>query len=319
MKQLCLVSLAVVSLLASSCGNKPYAEGKTIVSVNGEKITEGDLNFLSSLNPNIARQLATPFGKKQIIENLVEQEMLYQASKKQGLDDDPQVEAKIGLYRKVILAQAFVEASATETAKKYYDAHPKEFEKLRLAHIMVRFATPDEIKEARKAKVKNPNLVTRTEKDALNLANKIYEEIKGGKDFITVAKEKSEDLRTKESGGDLGQVAKEEPRLTRVGFQPVLEKAFEMKVGEIQGPIKTTHGYHLITVTEPTEQIAFEEAKNQLLFKTKTDARAGVLAELKEKFKVKYSEGFEPETEPHVHPEGETHLEGEHSHDEKAK
>lgn len=299
--------LFLFSLALVACSGDPYSSGKTLVEINGTKITEGYLDFLSNINPNIARQLSTPFGKKQILDNLVEQEILYQAAKKEGIDHDSAVKAKMDLYQKVILAQAFVEGSTLKMAKEDYDKNPKEFEKLKLSHLMINFGTPEEMRAARQQKQKNDQvMVPHTEKEALRLANQCLDWIqKEGKNFVTVAMERSEDLRTKESGGDLGRVSKNEPRLERIGYQPLLEKAFTMKIGEIAGPIKTTKGYHLITVTAPLEVIPFEEAKSQLLFRKKRDVRETVIAQLKEKAKVKYSEEYKAEEKPATAPSTE--------------
>ena len=282
-------------LFFTSCGSS-VSGGKTLVTINDKKITEGDLNFLSTLNPNIAAQLATPFGKKQILDNLVEQELLYQSAKKAGLERDPKVEAKIDLYKKVILAQSFVENSLDKEALKYYDEHKTDFNQLKLSEMLIRYATPEELRAARK--VKNPNIAKHTEQEALALANQIYDKLKAGGDFAKLAKDYSEDPSTKDQGGSLGFVSKEDPKMTRRGYQPLLEKAFEMKVGEFAGPIKTADGYHLITLTAPAEQAPFEEVKNQILFKMRGDARGKILATLKEKNKVVYAEGLQPAEEP---------------------
>lgn len=302
-----ILSLGFCLLLLASCNSNPYAGGKTLVSINGKKITDGDLEFLSVINPNIARQISTPFGKKQIVDNLVDQELLYQIAKKEGLDHDPKVKAKIDLYKKVILAQAYIEEVTSKEAKKYYDANSKEFEKLKLSHILIRFGTPKEINEARRQKKKNPDIIIpHPEKEALDLASKVYDQLKNGDNFAKLAKKYSEDIRTKENGGDLGPIAKNEPMLSRVGFQPLLEKAFEMKVGEVGGPMKTTIGYHLFTVTSPLEVIPFEEAENRLVLKSKKDARTKILTQLKEKNKIQYApELMIQQTPPHLDPQPE--------------
>lgn len=306
--------LVLLAAVLAACSKNSYNAGKTLVEVNGKKITEGYLQFLSDINPNFARQLSSPFGQQQILNSLIEQELLYQASEKEGIDHDPTVKAKIDLYRKVILAQAYVESVAAKEAKKYYDEHQKEFEKLKLSHIMVAYASPEEIKAAKKVRRKGASL--RAEPEALKAANEIYDRIQKGAKFDEQAKKFSDDIATKELGGDLGGVSKEDPKLTRRGFAPLIEKAFTMKVGEIAGPVKTTAGYHIITVTQPAEQAAFDEVKGFLLFKTRGDMREKVLAQLKEKNKVVYAEGFQPppatpDSAPHLHPEGET---GEHPH-----
>ncbi|MDZ4225121.1 MAG: peptidylprolyl isomerase, partial [bacterium] len=251
--------------------------------------------------------LATPFGQKQILDNLVEQEILYQAAKKEGLDHNKVVQAKIDLYKKVIMAQAFVENGMEKQAKEYYNTHQKEFEKLRLSDIVIRYASPEEIRAAKKAK--NANAPKHTEQEALKLANEVYDKIKGGETFADAAKQYSEDPQGKETGGDLGFVSKEDPKMTRRGLSPLLEKAFSMKVGEVAGPIKTANGYHIITVTQPAEQAPFEDVKMQVLFKIRGDAKGKILANLKEKSKVVYAEELKPQEAPapqeHDHPHGE--------------
>ena len=295
------LSLFFVVTIFTACGGSSVSKGKTLVDVNGRKITEGDLEFLGTLNPNIAAQLSTPFGKKQILDNLVEQEILYQAAKKEGLDHNRDVQAKIDLYKKVIMAQSFVETSMEKEAKEYYDKNQKEFEKLRLSDIVIRYATPEEMKAAKKAG--NPNAPKHSEQEALKLANQVYDKIKGGENFADAAKQFSEDPQTKESGGDLGFVSKEDPKITRRGLSPLLEKAFAMKVSELAGPIKTADGYHIITVTAPAEQAPFEEVKMQIAFKIRGDAKNKILATLKEKSKIVFAEGLQSETSPHVDPQ----------------
>lgn len=292
-----LFGLSVPFLLVlSACSGSHIASGKTLVDVNGEKITEGHLQFLTSLNPQIARQVASPFGKKQLLDNLAEQELLYQAAKKEGLHRDADVQAKIDLYKKVILAQAFLETQGEKEAKKYYDEHKEEFEQLGLAHIMIRYASPEEMKGAKKGKNQNKKL--RTEGEALKLANQIYARLQKQEKFEALAKELSEDELSKEQGGSFGPISKNDPRLMRRGFQPLLEKGVTLKVGEFAGPIKTASGYHLIAVTNPLEMAPFEEVKAQLAFKQRGEIRNKVLAGLKEKGKVTYTEGLEPKEAP---------------------
>ena len=288
--------LAVLSVIyMTGCGGSKIASGKTLIDVNGEKITEGHLQFLASLNPNLAHQLSSPFGKKQLLDNLVEQELLYQAAKKEGLERDPGTEAKIDLYRKVILAQAFIDAQGEKEAQKYYNEHKDEFEQFGLAHIMIPFATPEETKAAQKAK--KPSQKMRTEQEALKLANQIYDRLKKGEKFEALAKQFSEDEMSKEQGGAFGPVAKNDQRLIRRGFQPLLEKGLTLKVGEMAGPIKTTSGYHIVTVTSPLEMAPFAEVKDQLLFRQRGEIRNKLLTDLKTKGKIVYAEELQPKNE----------------------
>jgi peptidyl-prolyl cis-trans isomerase D len=89
-------------------------------------------------------------------------------------------------------------------------------------------------------------LVSQMGDDEANLAeaNRIYQELKNGADFAQTAQEYSKDPGSAQNGGDLGWFGK--------GMMvPEFEEAcFSAKVGEIQKPIKTTFGYHIILVTD---------------------------------------------------------------------
>lgn len=282
-----LLIIATCALIAA-CGNtKP---GKELITINGKTITEGDLQFLGGINPRIKSQLSNPAGRKQIVDNIVEQELFYQAAVKKGLDRDAAVKEKADLYRRVIIAQSYVEKQLEDDAKKYYDDHKAEFEKLRMSQILVKTksATPTVI-SPKGAKVPTAS-DGHSDADALALANKIEERLKNKEDFATVAKEVSEDPITKANGGDLGEVSKTEQRLVRRGYEPLLEKAFSMKVGDVSAPIKTEDGYHIIVVTRGIEVEPFDSAKQGVMFKQQGDIRNKLLADLKKQAKITYAD-----------------------------
>lgn len=282
MKKGMLVLIIAGLALAAACGGTP--SGKVLVDINGTKITEGDLKFLGEINPRIQSQIDNPAGQKRILENLVEQELLYDEAVKEGINRDPKVKAKVDLYRRVIIAQSLIEAETDKAAKKYYDEHQDEFKKLKLSHLMVKFATPDEIKKAKKGE----KLLT--EEQALKKAEEIKARLDKGEAFAKVAEEASDDAATKSRGGDLGLVSKDDKRLEGRGFAPLIAKAMEMKVGEVGGPIKTDKGYHLITVTRGLELEPFDEAKQAILFKVRGDVRNDLLARLKKDSKIVFPE-----------------------------
>ena len=73
----------------------------------------------------------------------------------------------------------------------------------------------------------------------------LIDEIKGGADFAAVAKEHSS-CPSSRDGGSLGTFG-------RGQMVPEFDTAcFEGNVGEVQGPIKTQFGYHVVEVTERT-------------------------------------------------------------------
>ena len=287
MKKIITASIAVLLavFMFTACGK---SKGKVLVEINGDDITEGDLQLIGDANPRIKAQLSSPMGQKQILDNLVEQELFYQEAIKRGLNRDAGVKARIDFYRKIIIAQALLDNEAELEAKKYYDSKPEEFKKIKLSDIVINFGTPEADKAAPKGK--EPKAKGRTEEEALKLANEIKAKLDAGEDFSKLASEFSEDPATKARGGDMGLVAKGDPRVERMGLTPVIDKAYEIKVGEIAGPIKTQKGYYIITVTKGAEVEPFESAKSTIMAKSRGEIRTQLLEKFKKESKIVYPE-----------------------------
>jgi peptidyl-prolyl cis-trans isomerase D len=87
-------------------------------------------------------------------------------------------------------------------------------------------------------------------------------EVKAGKDFAQVAKEKSEDTSTKIQGGDLGFVAR--------GGSPygatLEEQALKLKPGEASAVFKDRAGFHILKAEERREESVkpLDEVKKQI-------------------------------------------------------
>jgi len=88
-------------------------------------------------------------------------------------------------------------------------------------------------------------LINGEEDDAKNLAlaNAIYDNLIAGADFETIARENSKDPGSASRGGDLGWFGK------GVMIKEFENAVFNGKIGEIQKPVKTSFGYHIIKVT----------------------------------------------------------------------
>ena len=79
--------------------------------------------------------------------------------------------------------------------------------------------------------------------DSESKCQTLIDEIKGGADFAAVAKEHSS-CPSSRDGGSLGTFG-------RGQMVPEFDTAcFDGTVGEVQGPIKTQFGYHVVEVTE---------------------------------------------------------------------
>ncbi|KAB2907667.1 MAG: peptidylprolyl isomerase [Ignavibacteriales bacterium] len=110
-------------------------------------------------------------------------------------------------------------------------------------------------------------LLEKTGDDAADLeaATKLYNDLKGGKNFEQTAKAVSKDPGSAANGGDLGWFPK--GRMVK----PFEDACFNGPVGEVQPPVKTEYGYHIIKVTNrSSEKFVIEKIVKKLTFSPQT-------------------------------------------------
>lgn len=76
----------------------------------------------------------------------------------------------------------------------------------------------------------------------------IEKRLQGGEDFATVAKQVSDDVTTKEAGGDVGELP-----LDNQDSNGLIAAAKGMSVGQLSAPIQGTDGYYIIKLTARTD------------------------------------------------------------------
>ncbi|MFP5262705.1 MAG: SurA N-terminal domain-containing protein [Blastocatellia bacterium] len=128
-----------------------------------------------------------------------------------------------------------------------------------------------------------------TEEEVRNKAQEIANRARGGEDkqaedFAKLAREVSEDPKSKASGGDIGWVKRDDKRDT----DDPLNTAFNLRQGEVSQPVRKGDKYYVLKVTD-RKVSTFEEAKPQLLKaarerKSYTEA-VSIAKEAQDKFK----------------------------------
>lgn len=111
---------------------------------------------------------------------------------------------------------------------------------------------------------------------AEKLAGEIHDRIVKGEDFAALAKEYSDDIGTRNKGGDLGLAAKG-------AYVPEFEQAlFALKKGEVSAPVKTEFGYHVIRLDDvvAAKVKPLDEVKAQLVADVQQAKAEAVYAEL---------------------------------------
>jgi EpsD family peptidyl-prolyl cis-trans isomerase len=127
------LTLACVAVLLAACGRKSEDTSATLATVNGEKITQDQLDFamkqIAAARPGVSAPASAS-----VLESLVEQRLAVQKAEKDKLDRNPGVLQAMEAARKDALARYFIEQfvakvpkPGADEVKQYYEAHPANF------------------------------------------------------------------------------------------------------------------------------------------------------------------------------------------------
>jgi peptidyl-prolyl cis-trans isomerase C len=273
----------------------PYAAtaaeaSKVYATVGNEQITQADIDAKTSmLPPQFRARYETADGKKKLVEQLTKMSLLSQEARRLQLDKKEEVAKRIKEIADNLIIQELIKQEVIDKVKvndadleKYYKEHKQEFiepEKVKVNIIQFKLkdnATPEE-KKAQKKK-----------------ADQALKRLKKGDDFEKVAKEVSEDERTKNSGGNTGFFSKGK-RMNTYG-EKVEDKAFTLKTGQISDVIEEKNGYYIIKAGEkkPQKEETLQEAKSKIERRMQQEEQRKAydtyLDTLKKKYPVKINE-----------------------------
>ncbi len=193
-------------------------------------------------------------------------------AKKNSLDEDPILLAKITDYKNRLLANAAVEnlmsikdiPDFSELARERYLGNQEDYkepEQIRISHILFRIDAKN------------------TAEDSLAKAEEVFKKAKQGQDFAKLAVSYSQDSSSG-SEGDLGWVKRGQM------IKPFEKTAFNLaQPGDISEVIKTKYGYHIIKLFDkrPERQLSFEEARpgivQQLTAEHKKELQSQIIVE----------------------------------------
>lgn len=182
---------------------------------------------------------------------------------------EPQVEAELLDNRNRVLIERHLErhleqAVSDQAVRQYYEAHGDELGELRarIAHIRVR-----------------PGLRPGDSEEAVNeRLTRLAEELRHGADFAAYAREHSDDLATRDQGGEIGWIdgATAEPAL--------VEAVARLSAGAVGAPVRTAQGLHLIKVLEgPARTVKpLETVAEAIRYRLRGELRAAELRRLRE-------------------------------------
>jgi len=221
MKKILFILSLFFTIILSYTSN--WAESDKVLAIfNGEKITISEFNLLCQRPIDHGRRPITKKEKEDFLDAIIASFLITPMAKKIGMNEDLIIKQKFKAFRKYLLnyflKQKIIETIAIDdnNYKNYISSYGRK--KVRFREIVVR---------------------NRPE------AEEILRDILNGKDFETLAKEKSINKNSK-NGGDT--------RFVIMGKGTFLEQVeniiFKLKDGEVSEILKTLEGYAIFKTVE---------------------------------------------------------------------
>ncbi len=270
------LTLVCVASLLAACGKKNEDTSAAVATVNGEKISQDQLDFAVK-QIAAAHPAASAPEAASVLQSLVEQRLAVQKAEKDKLDRNPGVLQALEAARKDALARYYVEQFAAkipkptaDEIKQYYDGHPVNFGQ-RKVYVIQR-------------------VDARVDKDQ---AGPLSAAVQG----VTGAAAVADLLKAKAIATNVTQTAQPAESLG-----PLLPKISTMSVGQTIA-VPQPQGLTALTMVEIRDQPAtLEQAKGpieQLLWnQKKRDALQAETKELRAKARIDYLGKFAPGTTP---------------------
>ena len=255
------VALTVVIAVTPALAADPA--DPVVATVNGQDIKQSDVVAMQQTIPQL-RQVPIEMVFDQLLDHLISTRLIVAEARKENLQNDPEVKARLQEMETQILQQIYlkkaVEPKLTEEAlRKRYEEQAKTQpvkEEVHARHVLL--PSEDEAKA-------------------------VIAELDKGKSFEDVAKEKSKGPSAT-TGGDLGYFTKDEmvPEFADV--------AFKLKPGEYtKAPVKTQFGWHVIKVEDKrtAPPAKFEDVKDELKEQMAEEIATKLVEQLRTKADVK--------------------------------
>ncbi|WOC16600.1 peptidylprolyl isomerase [Pseudochrobactrum sp. MP213Fo] len=240
---------------------------KVLATVNGVKLTEGEVDQASSdLDPQFSR-LPDDQRRLAALAALVDIKVLAAAAKADKLDDDAAFKQRLEFLKDRALHNEYFQTAIVD--------------KITDAEVRARYDTEIAAMPA-KNEVRARHILVKTEDEA----KAIIKKLEGGAKFEDLAKESSTDGSAAQ-GGDLGYFGE--------GMMvPEFEKAaFALDVGGYtKEPVKSQFGYHVIKVEDKRQQQppAFDQVKDQVRSIVIREKYIEMIKKLREATKISYED-----------------------------
>jgi len=247
-----------------------------VAKVDGQPIYQSEVDaFIADIPDQTKQQMSPTDLQSRVVDRLIDVKLGNEKASAANFASDPVFSQRMRTAQEAMIADSYVEKQARAkitdaVLQTKYDELAKQ-------------ATPPEEVHAR-------HILVKTEAEAKD----IIAQLKKGGDFEKLAKEKSTDPGSGESGGDLGYFTKDKM------VPEFADAAFKMDKGKVSDtPVHSQYGWHVIQVLDKRTQPlpALDQVKPQLTKIVLQDEMGKVTEDMHKAAKI---ERFNPDGSPVV-------------------
>ncbi|PEG07316.1 peptidylprolyl isomerase PrsA [Bacillus wiedmannii] len=235
-KHIFIITALISILMLAACGQKNSSA--TVATATDSTIKKSDFE----------KQLKDRYGKDMLYE-MMAQDVITKKYKVSDDDVDKEVQKAKKQY-----GDQFTAVLENNRLKDEADFKNQIKFKLAMNEAIKKSVTEKDVKDHYKPEIKASHILVSDE----NEAKEIKKKLDAGASFEELAKQESQDLLSKDKGGDLGY-------FNSGRMAPEFETAaYKLKVGQISNPVKSPNGYHIIKLTDKKDLKPYDEVKDSI-------------------------------------------------------
>ncbi|HDR7673095.1 peptidylprolyl isomerase PrsA [Bacillus wiedmannii] len=235
-KHIFIITALISILMLAACGQKNSSA--TVATATDSTIKKSDFE----------KQLKDRYGKDMLYE-MMAQDVITKKYKVSDDDVDKEVQKAKNQY-----GDQFTAILENNRLKDEADFKNQIKFKLAMNEAIKKSVTEKDVKDHYKPEIKASHILVSDE----NEAKEIKKKLDVGASFEELAKQESQDLLSKDKGGDLGY-------FNSGRMAPEFETAaYKLKVGQISNPVKSPNGYHIIKLTDKKDLQPYDEVKDSI-------------------------------------------------------
>ena len=218
-----------------------------IMVINGQPVTRSEFEY--SYNKNNSEGVIDKKSVDEYVELFINYKLKVAAALDAKIDTTASFKSEFAQYRDQQIRPFIInDDDVNAEARRIYDITQHQVDSLggliKPAHILLRLDQNATAEQQSKAKVR---------------IDSIYNALRAGADFATLAKQCSDDKGTAVNGGELPWI---QPGQTIPEFE---RAAYALRKGEMSQPVLSPYGYHIILMNDKSKFFPFDSLKNDII------------------------------------------------------